>query len=144
VPGEYDNYGIKFLYPENWSIDEEESDEEWPKTVTLQSPGGAFISIYIYEGGANLRDLVREAVEAVRSEYQDLEADEILQPDDADYGYNFDFLYLDLIVTGQIRGALLPGRAVIWQIQAESRDFDEQELVFKAITTQLLGKASRH
>jgi hypothetical protein len=139
MPGLYEKFGIKFLYPENWQV-AEESGEDWPKTVTVQSPEGAFLSIYVYEGGVNLRDLVREAVDAMRLEYEDLEAEEILQPDDADYGYNLDFYYLDLVVTTHIRGALLPGLAVVWQSQAETREFDQCALVFKAITTSLRGK----
>jgi hypothetical protein len=140
MPGKYDRFGIEFLYPENWEIQEEGWDD-WPKTVTLQSPDGAFLSIYVYEGGANLRDLVREAVEAMRSEYEDLEAEEILQPGDgSDYGYNLDFYCLDLVVSAQIRGALLPGKTVVWQSQAETREFDKNELVFRAITTSMLGK----
>ena len=55
----------------------EESGDDWPKTVTVQSPDGAFLSIYVYEeGSVNLRDLVREAVDAMRVEYEDLEAEE--------------------------------------------------------------------
>jgi hypothetical protein len=140
MPGVYDKFGVKFLYPENWQIVEEEGND-WPKTVTVQSPDGAFLSLYIYEGGVNLRDLVREAVEAMQQEYEDIEVEEILQPTDgSDYGYNLDFYCLDLIITAQIRGALVPGKALVWQCQAENREFDKCELVFRAITTSLLGK----
>ena len=139
MPGIFEKFGIKFLYPENWQL-AEEGMEEWPKTVTVQSPEGAFLSLYVYEAGADLRGLVREAVEAMRAEYQDIETDEVLQPTDADYGYNLDFYYLDLVVTAQIRGVLLPGKVVVWQCQAESREFDQHELVFRAITTSLRGK----
>ena len=140
MPGVYDKFGVKFLYPDNWQIVEEEGND-WPKTVTVQSPDGAFLSLYIYEWGVNLRDLVREAVEAMKQEYEDIEAEEILQPTDgSDYGYNLDFYCLDLVITAQIRGALVPGKALVWQCQAENREFDKCELVFRAITTSLLGK----
>ena len=140
MPGKYDKFGVTFLYPENWQIVEEEGDD-WPQTVTVQSPGGAFISLFIYEGSVNLRELVREAVEAMKQEYEDIETEEILQPQDgSDYGYNLDFYCLDLVISAQIRGALLPGKAVVWQSQAETREFDQSELVFKAITMSLLGK----
>jgi len=142
MPGVFEKFGIKFLYPENWQI-AEESGDDWPQTVTVQSPEGAFLAIYVYEGGVNLRDLVREAVKAMQAEYEDIEAEEILQPEEADYGYNLDFYCLDLVVTAHIRGALLPGLAVVWQSQAETREFDQCELVFKAITTSLRGKASQ-
>jgi hypothetical protein len=140
MPGVFENFGIKFLYPENWQLSEEGGDD-WPKVVNVQSPDGAFLSIYVYQSDANLPELVLEAVEAMRAEYEDLEAEEILEPDDADYGYNLDFYCLDLVVTTQIRGVQLPDCAVVWQAQAESRDFDRHELVFKAITTSLRNGA---
>lgn len=140
MPGVYDKFGVKFLYPDNWQIVEEEVDD-WPKSVTVQSPDGAFFSLYIYEGSVNLRDLVREAVEAMKQEYEDIETEEILQPTDgSDYGYNLDFYCLDLVISAQIRGALVPSKALVWQCQAETREFDKCELVFRAITTSLLGK----
>lgn len=139
MPGLYEKFGIKFLYPENWQLSEESGDD-WPKTVTVQSPEGAFLAIYIYQGGVDLQELVREAVDAMRAEYEDLEAEELLQPDDADYGFNLDFYYLDLVITAHIRGVLLPGLAIVWQSQAENREFDNCAMVFKAITTSLRGK----
>jgi hypothetical protein len=140
MPGMYDRFGIKFMYPDNWQIVEEEGDD-WPKSVTVQSPEGAFLSLFLYEGSVALRDLAREALQAMQQEYEDLEYEEILQPSDgSDYGFNIDFYYLDLVVTAQIRVALLPEKAVLWQSQAENRDFDKTELVFRAITTSLLGK----
>jgi hypothetical protein len=140
MPGVYDKFGVKFLYPENWTITDEEA-EDWPKAVTVQSPQGGFWTLHIYEGGVNISQLVREAVEALRVEYADLEAEELLQPEDGtDYGYDVNFYYLDLIVTAQVRGVLLPGKALLWLTQAESREFDEYEPVFRVITMSLLGK----
>jgi hypothetical protein len=140
MPGVYERFGVKFLYPENWQVVEEEVDQ-WPKSVSVVSPQGAFLTLFIYEEGVNVPELVREAVAAMEQEYQDIESDEIAEPNDgADYGYNLDFYCLDLVITAQIRGALLPGTAVVWQAQAETREFDQCELVFRAITTSLLGK----
>ena len=140
MPGIYERFGVKFLYPENWQLMEEEVDE-WPKSISVVSPDGAFLSLFVYEGSVDLRGLVREAVDAMEQEYEDIESDEVLQPaDGSDYGYNIDFYCLDLVITAQIRGALLPGKAVVWQCQAENREFDKCELVFRAITTSLLGK----
>ncbi len=140
MPGVFEKFGIKFLYPENWQISEEGSDD-WPKVITVQSPEGAFLTLYVYEPEVNLPELVREAVAAMHAEYEDIETEEVLEPTDgSDYGFNLDFYCLDLIITTQIRGAMLPERAVVWQSQAESREFDQCELVFRAVTTSLLGK----
>lgn len=140
MPGVFEKFGVKFLYPENWTITDEEA-EDWPKAVTLQSPGSGFWTLYIYEGSVNLRSLVHEVADALRQEYDSLETEEVLQPSDgSDYGIDGNFYYLDLIVTVQIRGVLVPGKAFVWITQAESREFDENEAVFRAVATSLLGK----
>ena len=142
MPGMYERFGVQFMYPENWEI-QEEQDDGWPKMVTVQSPGGAFWTLHVYEGGVNLPELVREAVEALRAEYPELEAEELTTCEDADYGYDLNFYYLDLIVMAQIRGTLLPDKALVWLIQGESREFDEFTPVFQAMILSLLGKVPK-
>ena len=140
MPGVYEKFGVKFLYPENWSLADEQT-EDWPKAVTVQSPSGGFWTLHIYEGGVNIRDLASEAVDALRIDYADLEAEEVLQPTDGtDYGFDINFYYLDLIVTAQVRAVLLPGKALLWLAQAESRDYEECEPIFRAMVLCVLGK----
>jgi hypothetical protein len=143
MPEQFEKYGVKFLYPENWSLtDETEPDDQsWPKSVSLQSPGGSFWTLHIYEGGVNIRSLVREAVAALSEEYPEIEEEELLTcTDGADYGYDLNFYYLDLLITAQVRGLLRRGQALLWIIQGESRDFETSAVVFQAIIASLLGK----
>jgi hypothetical protein len=142
MPGHFEKHGIQFLYPENWQLTDETpaDDDTWPRVVSVQSPTSAFWTLHIYEGDVNLPELVREVVQAIREDYAELEAVERLDCDDgADYGYDLDFYYLDLLITAQVRGALQPGKALVWIAQGENRDFDSSELVFRAITMSLLG-----
>jgi hypothetical protein len=143
MPGQFEKYGVKFLYPENWNVAEESDPEEesWPKVISVQSPGGSFWTLHVYEGGVNIRSLVREAVEAIREEYHELEEEELLTCDDgADYGYDLHFYYLDLLVTARVRALLRPGQALLWILQGESRDFDTSEPIFQAMILSMLGK----
>lgn len=140
MPGKYDRFGVRFMYPENWKMTEEDGDD-WPKAVTLESPQGAFWALHVYDADANLAELVNEAVDAFREEYDTLEAEELVDgADGADYGYNLDFYCLDLVITAHVRGTLLPDKTLVWICQGENRDFDACLPVFQAITATLLGK----
>ena len=47
MPAVYEKLGVRFLYPENWQITDEELDG-WPQSVSVQSPGSAFWSLHVY------------------------------------------------------------------------------------------------
>ena len=54
-------------------------------------------------------------------------------------GHDFNFIYLDLTNTAQIRGLERPEATYMIFCQAEDREFDELGAVFRAITTSLLS-----
>ncbi|MFT7642541.1 MAG: hypothetical protein ACI9G1_004299, partial [Pirellulaceae bacterium] len=37
MPEVFDQNGLRVIYPENWEVDENSTDE-WPRSVSLQSP----------------------------------------------------------------------------------------------------------
>ena len=43
----YERTGISFLYPENWTISDEQFDSV-PQSVTIQSTSSAFWSVHVY------------------------------------------------------------------------------------------------
>ena len=50
---------------------------------------------------------------------------------------DFRFYYLDLLIVSRLIILESEGRTLVLQLQAESRDFDENELVFAAILKQI-------
>lgn len=136
----YDRLGVRFLYPESWVISEEQA-EAFPLSVTLQSPSGAFWTLHIYERPINMPALVQESLEAMQGLYDGLEYEAAEEPfagyDSA--GYDMDFYCLDFVVTAKSRGILTDDRGFLLLYQAESRDFEELEPVFHAITISLLS-----
>jgi hypothetical protein len=101
VPAIYEHHGIRFLYPENWSLMDEEFDD-WPRSVTVQSPQTAFWSLHVYPAKQELRPLVKEVVESIQASFphQELEVlpvtDEVA--DTRTKGVDVTFFYLDLLV----------------------------------------------
>jgi len=139
MPAVYEQFGVRFLYPENWSLLDEETDE-WPRTVTLQSPETGFWTLLVYPPNHDARQAVLAVIEPIREVYPDLEvlpAKETIADAEAK-GVDIAFFYLDLLVESRIRCVKTPSGVILWHYQAESREFDTVEPVFRAITTSLL------
>ena len=139
MPAVYQQFGVRFLYPENWSVLDEETDE-WPRTVTLQSQETGFWTLQVYPPDQDAKAAVLAVVESIREVYPDLEvlpAKETIAEVQAK-GVDIAFFYLDLLVEAKIRCVKTPSAVILWHYQAESRELDKIEPVFQAIVTSLL------
>lgn len=141
MPAVYEHEGIRFLYPENWTLLDEEY-EGWPHSVTVQSPQTAFWSLHVYPPNQELKPLVKEVVESIQSSFPDQELEVLPVTDEvADIktkGVDVSFFYLDLLVEARIRTLQTPFATLIWYYQAESHEMAKMDQVFLAITTSLL------
>jgi hypothetical protein len=140
MPAIYEEFGVKFLYPENWQIIDEET-YEWPRTVSLELPGGGTWSLHVYPPQSDEDALMQEVIDSLKSEYGDdievLSAEDKI--DDAiAYGYDLNFFYLDLLVAAKIRSVQTPSGTLIWMAQAEDRDFEANLPVFSAVAHSLM------
>ena len=135
----YEKSDVRFMYPENWEITDEER-VEWPRSVSLQSPGGGFWQLMIYEPDSEPAELTEQVVEAMSKEYESLEAAPHTErfADIEAAGYDMFFYCLDLVINSRAV-AMRTGRwtlLLVWQ--AEDREFEQLEPVFRAITHSLL------
>jgi hypothetical protein len=139
MPAVYQDFGVRFLYPENWSVLDEETDQ-WPRTVTLQSQETGFWTLQVYPPDQDAKQAVTAVIESIRDVYPDLEvlpAKEMIAEAQAK-GVDIAFFYLDLLVEAKIRCVKTPSAVILWHYQAESRELDKVEPVFQAIATSLL------
>jgi hypothetical protein len=139
MPAQYEKLGIRFLYPENWRIEDEDLDE-WPRRVSVQSPGGGYWELHVYPSRISPADLSKQVVEAMREVYEDLESEPVTEQmwNVTAQGYDLDFFCLDLLVTSQVRSFYVGARTYVLIYQAENREFEQQRPVFAAITKSLL------
>lgn len=136
----YEKPGIRFAYPDNWSIADEQLDES-PQGVSVLSPHGGYWDLRIFPSRMALKQVSEKALDAMRQEYADLESETVTEElfGVTAVGYNLDFFCLDLLVTSRIRSFYVGDRTMLLICQAEDREFDQQQLVFDAITKSLLG-----
>ena len=158
MPAEFNDFGIRFLYPDNWTVAERD-EEEGGQGLTLDLPSGGFVSIELTTTGA-VDALIDKIVQAIAADYEDLEREDVsleLLPEGTPVT-DLRFYYLDLLIISRIvvlpvpsgqAGLAQPERVgldpvledeevLVLQIQAESRDYDQNEAVFAAILKQIV------
>ena len=135
MPHTFSKFGISFLYPDNWALDESDV-EGGAESATVYSPGGAFWSVSVHPASAAPEDLSKAAVEAMRAEYPELEQESTYEFVDGHrlYGFDLNFYYLDLTNSAFVRSFRTPVATYVVFYQAEDREYREFEQVFAAIT----------
>ena len=139
----FDNLGLQFLYPENWTITEQSQGEMYSASVTLQSTGSACWTVHRYPSTCSQQQLVEELVAAMRKEYPELEEEPFVVQlaGEESRGVRIYFYYLDLLVSWCLMPITMEGQVFLFEFQAEDKEFDEMESVFLAISTSVLGNA---
>ena len=140
MPAVFDRLGIRFQYPDNWTLDDSEASEESP-SITVYSPDGAFWSLVVHPGTVSIEDAASAALVAMQNEYEQLDSEEV-----EDYvvghplvGYDLNFYCLDLTNTALIRSFADETNTYLILCEAEDREYAEVEPIFKAITHSLLS-----
>jgi len=144
MPGVYEKLGVKFLYPDNWILDEEDA-LQGQTSVTVYSPDGAFWSLMIHDRAVDPKDLATTILNTVKQEYTDFEAEpasDIIAGQEL-RGYDLNFYCLDLTNTGHIRAFRTDNASMAILAQAEDREYKTVEMVFRAITTSLLSNLKK-
>lgn len=139
MPAVFEKFGVRVLYPDNWQLIDVDG-ESTPFEFTLQSQETSVWTLYIYPPGHEVRPKVKEIIEGLQEEYKEVEVlptEEVIG-DTKTKGVDLAFFYLDLLVEARIRTLRTPSATLIWHYQAESREFEEREDVFKAIALTML------
>ncbi len=133
----FDRNGIRFQYPENWTIDLEEGDEVW--TATVQSQELAFILLSLRVDVEEPAMLADEALEAIKEEYKELDVEnrEGSVCGVPASGYEIQFLTVDTPITCQLRAVESPAGPLLIMSQFSEYDREKNEIVIDAILRSL-------
>lgn len=139
MPALYEHQGIRFYYPDNWSLIDE-GFQEWPHSITVQSEETSFWSLHVYPARQPVEEVIDTVIDTIREVYPDLEILEGREVigDVETRGVDVCFFFLDLLVEAKIRAIRTPTYTLVWHYQAESREFEKMEPVFRAMATSLL------
>lgn len=134
MPKVYDQSGLRFVYPDNWVVEEEEPGTA-DVAVTVASPQTGFWSVMLYRGERDFEPLAGAVLDALKSEYPQVEVDEV--EDAQGTGYDLSFSYVDLLNTASIRAFHHAGNTYVILSQAEDHELPMAEQVFAAMTMSL-------
>jgi len=143
MPSAFEQSGLRFEYPENWSLDHV-SDDSWQDSVeqvVVSSPNTAFWHLSKYPRETELEPLFDEALAALRSEYRDMEtepAGDAALEDCLLTGFDVNFICLDVTNTCWLRGFQTEDATYLMICQAEDCEFAQASLVFQAMLASLL------
>ena len=138
MPATFELFGIKFLYPDNWR-EIERREDEGSDGVTLELPSGGFFSFEKDHETRVIEDIIEEVAGSLAEDYEEVEREE-LSLDEAipnERNVDFRFYYLDLLIVSRLTIMRSGSLTLVLQMQAESRDFDQNEQVFSAILKQI-------
>ena len=142
MPAVFEQLGIRFEYPENWSIDEQPLDETLDdgEQITVSSPETGFWQLIKHPGQADLEALFDEALSALRSVYQEIEVEPAQETIDNRQleGFNVNFYCLDFTNTCWLRGFHQGDATYLLLCQAEDREMERVGPVFLAMLASVL------
>jgi hypothetical protein len=140
MPSAFKGLGISFLYPDNWTL-EQEGATGGHGSVTVYSPSGAFLTISIYPPLTDPIDLANQAVDGIRDEYNEADVEDAPETilGRELMGYDLNFFCMDLTSTAKVRCLRTDQATYAVFCQAEDADFERLARVFDAITASLLG-----
>jgi hypothetical protein len=134
---EFNSDGLSFVYPENWTLEREDSPSGW--TVHLQSPGTAYAVVCLDRELEDVQDAARAALKAFQETYPDLEATSAVAPmaGEMAVGHDMDFFSLDMPITCWTRCFYGLGGTVVVQCQVAGVDEGLYEPALRAICASM-------
>jgi hypothetical protein len=137
MAGQFEQQGVRFQYPENWRLEKEEAETGW--TVTVQSPNTAFFLLSYDEEMPPTEQVLETTLEALRSDYPDLEVYDQLETlaGQPASGHDIQFTSLDLTNTCWTRSFYTDHATVLVLCQLTDLDLDIAGPVLRAICASL-------
>ncbi|QDV66727.1 hypothetical protein Poly24_04140 [Rosistilla carotiformis] len=122
------------MYPDNWELTGpvEDGDSEG---YVVESPTGMFFSLNRFGGRNDHENILKQACLAMDAEYDEVES-EVYAADGAfpeEVGVEMQFYCKSLVITSRLLAMQYQDDVLLVQMQAENRDFDQNELVFAAM-----------
>jgi hypothetical protein len=134
---EFARDGLRLRYPENWNLDDDQAEGGW--TVTVQSPGTAFLMLRMDGALPTCEEMVDEALTALRGEYKDLQAEPAMEAiaGELSVGHDIEFVSFDIPTSCFTRSFYGPAGTVLMLGQVASVDAEEYEPVLEALRIAL-------
>jgi hypothetical protein len=131
------NYGIQFRYPDDWTLHEEEGEEQ--VTLTVSRDPACFWSLTLLEDQPDPAEVLDEAIDAYREEYPDLDVSDakaMLARRPA-VACDLEFFCHDLCNTARLRAIQTPRHTLFLMCQMTDHEEGELDSAFEEMNRSL-------
>ena len=130
---QFDEDGVSFRYPDDWTLEREETESGW--TASLQSRETAFLVVTLDRSMPEPEQMVNTTLEALKSEYPGLEADAAVDmvAGEMAVGHDIAFFSFDLPNTAWTRSLYGGAGTVLLYWQANDLELEAVEPVLRAV-----------
>ncbi len=140
MPAVFFKEGVRFLYPENWVLDESPLEQGWSVAVQSPSPGTAFLMLSVHPQRPEVNALLQATLQALQEDYPEMDTFPAEAEDIAGYastGCDVEFFTLDFANTCWIRSFRTERATYLVICQASDLDADLAEPVLKAMRASI-------
>jgi hypothetical protein len=137
MPRRFNRDGVSFRYPDGWTLDREEGEDGW--AVSVQSPGTAFALISLDRGQSAPEDVAAAALEALKGDYPDLEAEACVTTlaGQMAVGHDINFFSLDLTISCWTRSLYCDAGTLLVLCQVGDVEEESYEPALRAVCASL-------
>ncbi len=134
---EYCENGIRFLYPEDWEIDQGETDD--CRTITVSSSETSFWCLSLFQPGTPSGDVLRAAAAAFEEEYDDVDVSVATGQlfGTAAEGLDVEFVCLELVNTATLRALESDDFTALVLYQGTDHELEATRALLEGITSSL-------
>jgi hypothetical protein len=135
---EFSQDGLSFSYPEDWTLEREDTTAGW--TVTLQSPGTAFAVVSLDSDlERTTEEVALAALETLKQDYPKLEATAAVDTvaGELAIGHDIEFITLDATITCWTRCFYGMAGVVLVLCQVSGMDEADYEPALRAICASM-------
>lgn len=134
----YRSNGVRFRYPDDWELNEEQSIEN-EVSITVSSSETSFWSLTLFLDGELPEVLVESAIEAFREEYEELD----IYTAEADYCHrtniarDVEFVCFELMNSAFLRAFRSGSFSVLILYQGNDQELEETKSILEEISASL-------
>jgi hypothetical protein len=134
---QFERSGVRFQYPDDWTLEQEENDNGWLATVS--SPETAFLLVSYHTDVDDPAGLADMALEAMRESYPELESETVMETLAGlpAIGHDVDFVALDLTNSCRIRSLAGPEGCLLLLSQCTDEELSGNGNALRAIGASL-------
>ena len=133
----YARHGVRFQYPDDWELTEQELEEEL--AISVSGPYAGFWSLSLIRGQPHPEDVIRSVAEAFADEYEELDSYDSREQicERPTWGRDFEFFCNHLLNSAWARAFETDEWTVLLLQQATDQELAELGPIFRRITASL-------